>query len=170
MGSIDQQCSSPSFIWSVYTIWMPGINFTGRHPGHGWPYGSFCAWCILLTPLGLTPTWALVLSCSTSLHGVIVLIPIQCLSTQYSFHISGNRGYDSNRVRFAVSVMVLVLLQGRKFTIRADGLHEKKQVLYSLSVLHAKNLLQHISNSHRLHLNTKPSVTRLEEKNGQSTK
>ncbi len=28
--------------------------------------------------------------------------PIQASSPQYSFHISGNRGYDSNRVRFHV--------------------------------------------------------------------
>ncbi len=59
MGSLDQHCSSPSFTWSVQTKWTPGINFTGRHPGHGWPYGSACAWCILLTPLGLTPMWVL---------------------------------------------------------------------------------------------------------------
>ncbi|KAF4106444.1 FERM domain-containing protein 6-like [Onychostoma macrolepis] len=59
-----------------------------------------------------------------------------------------------------------ITFQGRKFTIYANGLHEKKQVLYSLSVLHSKNLLQHISNSHQLHLITKPLVTRLEEKNG----
>uniref|UniRef100_A0A672N3W3 Si:ch73-205h11.1 n=1 Tax=Sinocyclocheilus grahami TaxID=75366 RepID=A0A672N3W3_SINGR len=59
-----------------------------------------------------------------------------------------------------------ITFQGRKFDICADVLHEKKLVLYSLSVLHAKNLLQHISNSHRLHLNTKPLVMRLKEKNG----
>ncbi|XP_042591721.1 uncharacterized protein LOC109104478 isoform X1 [Cyprinus carpio] len=58
-----------------------------------------------------------------------------------------------------------ITFQGRKFDIRAEGLHEKKLVLYSLSVLHAKNLLQHISNSHRLHLSTKPLVM-LKEKNG----
>lgn len=61
-------------------------------------------------------------------------------------------------------------LQGRKFVISADGLREQKMVFYSSSVLHAINLLQHISNSHRLHLNTKPLVTRLKEKNGQSKK
>lgn len=65
-------------------------------------------------------------------------------------------------------VMVLVALQGRKFDIRADGLHKKKMVFYSLSVLHAMNLLQHIRNSHRLHLNAKPLVMQLKEKNGQS--
>ncbi len=26
MGSLDQHCSSPSFTWSVHTIWMAGIN------------------------------------------------------------------------------------------------------------------------------------------------
>ncbi len=26
MGSLDQHCSSPSFTWSIYTIWTPGIN------------------------------------------------------------------------------------------------------------------------------------------------
>ncbi len=33
---------------------------------------------------------------------IIYFFPIQASSTQYSFHISGNRGYDSNRVRFHV--------------------------------------------------------------------
>ncbi|XP_026132307.1 FERM domain-containing protein 6 isoform X1 [Carassius auratus] len=59
-----------------------------------------------------------------------------------------------------------ITFQGRKFDIRADGLFEKKLVLYSLSVLHAKNLLQHVRNSHRLHLNIKPLVMKLKEKNG----
>ncbi len=48
-------------------------QLTGQHPGHRCPFGSFCAWCILLTPLGLTPRWVLMLSRSTSLHDVIVL-------------------------------------------------------------------------------------------------
>ncbi len=26
MGSLDQHCSSPSFTWSIHTIWTPGIN------------------------------------------------------------------------------------------------------------------------------------------------
>ncbi len=51
----------------VYPYYMDArYQLTGRHPGHGWPYGSACAWCILLTPLGLTPTWVLVLNRSTS--------------------------------------------------------------------------------------------------------
>ncbi|KAL1264564.1 hypothetical protein QQF64_004919 [Cirrhinus molitorella] len=58
-----------------------------------------------------------------------------------------------------------ITFQGNKFEIRT-GLHEKKLVVYSLSVLHAKNLLQHISNSHRLHLNTKSLVMRLKKRNG----
>ncbi len=29
-----------------------------------------------------------------------IVFPIQASSKQYSFHISGNRGYNSNRVRF----------------------------------------------------------------------
>lgn len=66
--------------------------------------------------------------------------------------------------------MVLVALQGRKFDIRADGMREKKMVFYSFSVLHAINLLQHIRSSHRLHLNTKPLVMQLKEKNGQCKK
>ncbi|XP_051523313.1 FERM domain-containing protein 6-like [Myxocyprinus asiaticus] len=45
-----------------------------------------------------------------------------------------------------------ITFQGRNFEIRADGLHGKKLVLYTYSVMHAKHLLQHISNSHRLHL------------------
>ncbi|KAI2658364.1 FERM domain-containing protein 6 [Labeo rohita] len=39
-------------------------------------------------------------------------------------------------------------------------------LLLLLSVLHAKNLLQHISNSHRLHLNTKSLAMRLKNRNG----
>ncbi|XP_077056675.1 FERM domain-containing protein 6 isoform X2 [Siphateles boraxobius] len=57
-----------------------------------------------------------------------------------------------------------ITFQGRKFDIRADGLREQKMVFYSFSVLHSINLLQHISNSHRLHMNTKPLVMRLKEK------
>ncbi|XP_056324981.1 FERM domain-containing protein 6 [Danio aesculapii] len=45
--------------------------------------------------------------------------------------------------------------QGRKFEIRAEVLFEKSLRLFSCSILHAKHLLQHISNSHRMHLNTK---------------
>lgn len=58
----------------------------------------------------------------------------------------------------------MVALQGRKFDIRADGMREKKMVFYSFSVLHAISLLQHIRNSHRLHLNTKSLVMQLKEK------
>ncbi len=43
----------------VSTLW-------DDNPGHGWPYGSACARCILWTPLALTPTWVLGLSRSTS--------------------------------------------------------------------------------------------------------
>ncbi len=59
MGSIDQLCSSSSFTWFGHIIWTPGINYTGRQDD---PDCSACAWCILLSPLGLTPTWVLVLS------------------------------------------------------------------------------------------------------------
>ncbi|TRY64642.1 hypothetical protein DNTS_003094 [Danionella cerebrum] len=59
-----------------------------------------------------------------------------------------------------------VTFQGSRFDIRADGLPEKKLVLYSHSMLHAKHLLQHISNSHRMHLNMKPFIKKLEEKQG----
>lgn len=54
-----------------------------------------------------------------------------------------------------LSVVVFVGLQGRKFEIRAEVLFEKSLRLFSCSILHAKHLLQHISNSHRMHLNTK---------------
>ncbi len=51
----------------VYPYYMDArYQLMGPHPGHGWHYGLACAWCILLTPLGLTPTWVLVLSHSTS--------------------------------------------------------------------------------------------------------
>ncbi len=39
-----------------------------------------------------------------------ILFPIQVSSTQYSLHISGNRGYDSNRVRFLLCYHVLIFL------------------------------------------------------------
>ncbi|XP_043109446.1 FERM domain-containing protein 1 isoform X2 [Puntigrus tetrazona] len=69
-------------------------------------------------------------------------------------------------VLIGVASTGLQISEGRKFEIRADGLHEKKLVLYSLSVLHAKNLLKHISSSHQLHLSMKPLVTRLRGKKG----
>ncbi|XP_051770267.1 FERM domain-containing protein 6 isoform X1 [Ctenopharyngodon idella] len=62
-----------------------------------------------------------------------------------------------------------ITFQGRKFDIRADGMREKKMVFYSFSVLHAISLLQHIRNSHRLHLNTKSLVMQLKEKNDRGT-
>ncbi|XP_067226404.1 FERM domain-containing protein 6 [Chanodichthys erythropterus] len=62
-----------------------------------------------------------------------------------------------------------ITFQGRKFDIRADGMREKKMVFYSFSVLHAIHLLQHIRSSHRLHLNTKPLVMQLKEKNDRGT-
>ncbi len=31
MGSLDQDCSSPSFTWSVHIIWMPGITYGATH-------------------------------------------------------------------------------------------------------------------------------------------
>ncbi|KAG1955007.1 FERM domain-containing protein 6 [Pimephales promelas] len=62
-----------------------------------------------------------------------------------------------------------ITFQGRKFNIQGDGLHDHKMVFYSCSVLHAINLLQHISNSHRLHLDTKPLVMQLKEKNDRGT-
>lgn len=52
------------------------------------------------------------------------------------------------------------------FEIRAEGLQGGKLVFYSVSVLHAKHLLQHISNSHRLHLNAKQAAVQLEATNG----
>ncbi|ROI81850.1 FERM domain-containing protein 6 [Anabarilius grahami] len=62
-----------------------------------------------------------------------------------------------------------ISFQGRKFDIRADGMREKKMVFYSFTVLHAIHLLQHIRSSHRLHLNTKPLVMQLKEKNDRGT-
>ncbi len=38
------------------------------------------------------------------------VFPIQASSTQYSFHISGNRGYNSNRVRFFLNITKYVFL------------------------------------------------------------
>ncbi len=45
---------------AMLSHWATGTQKrTGGHPGHSWPYGSACVWCIHLTPLGLTPTWNL---------------------------------------------------------------------------------------------------------------
>ncbi|XP_055032454.2 FERM domain-containing protein 6 [Misgurnus anguillicaudatus] len=62
-----------------------------------------------------------------------------------------------------------ITFQGRKLEICDDALHGGKVVFYSLSVLHAKHLLQHISNNHRLHLNTKRMAIQCKETNETDT-
>ncbi len=47
-----------------HMIWTPGNNLRDDTRAMDDPDSSACAWCILLTPLGCTPTWVLVLSCS----------------------------------------------------------------------------------------------------------
>ncbi len=54
MGSLDQHCSSPSFAWSVHTM-DARYHLRGNTQSTDDPQGSPCAWCILLTPLGLIP-------------------------------------------------------------------------------------------------------------------
>ncbi len=51
----------------------PLVSTYGTTPRPQMPLWLTCAWCILLTPLSLTPTWVLMLSRSTSYHDVIVL-------------------------------------------------------------------------------------------------
>ncbi|XP_057215208.1 FERM domain-containing protein 6 [Triplophysa rosa] len=74
-------------------------------------------------------------------------------------------GEQEFRYDLAWSSIHSITFQGRKFETRADGLQGRKLVFYSVSVLHAKHLLQHISNSHRLHLNTKHTAFQLKATN-----
>ncbi|XP_036428578.1 FERM domain-containing protein 6 isoform X1 [Colossoma macropomum] len=55
-----------------------------------------------------------------------------------------------------------ITFQGRRFEIRSDVLAGSKLVLYTRSTLHSQHLLKHMSNSHRLHLNTKLPVKELQ--------
>ncbi len=100
MGSLDQHCSSPSFTWSIHIIWTPGINLQDDTQATDNPDGSACSRSILLTPFGLTPTWVLVLSRSTSLHGVIVLVPKQASTMQYEWNIERERTRLLSQPRF----------------------------------------------------------------------
>ncbi|XP_067285686.1 FERM domain-containing protein 6 [Pseudorasbora parva] len=87
-----------------------------------------------------------------------VLIGLASRGLQISEMLNGKQQFLFD---LAWSNIHSITFQGRKFDIRADGLRQKKIVFYSSSVLHAINLLQHISNSHRLHLNTKKRNTEL---------
>ncbi|XP_056626486.1 FERM domain-containing protein 6 isoform X2 [Triplophysa dalaica] len=75
--------------------------------------------------------------------------------------------YEEQEFRYdlAWSCIYSIKFQGRKFETRADGMQGRKLVFYSVSVLHAKHLLQHISNSHRLHLNTKHTAVQFKATN-----
>ncbi len=54
-GSLDQHCSSPSFAWSVHKYMDARYHLRDDTQATDDPEGSPCAWCILLTPLGLIP-------------------------------------------------------------------------------------------------------------------
>ncbi len=54
-GSLEQQCSSPSFAWSVHNYMNARYHLRDDTQVTEDPQGSPCAWCILRTPLGLTP-------------------------------------------------------------------------------------------------------------------
>ncbi len=54
-GSLDQHCSSPSFAWSVHNYMDARYHLQDDTQATNDPQGSPCAWCILLTPLGLIP-------------------------------------------------------------------------------------------------------------------
>ncbi len=56
---IARQSTSWNYLKSTWITWRPSIlNFRCRNSISIW------LWCILLTPLGLNPTWVLVWSCS----------------------------------------------------------------------------------------------------------
>ncbi len=55
LGSHDQHCSSPSFALSVHIYMDPRYHLLDDTQATDDPQGSPCAWCILLTPLGLIP-------------------------------------------------------------------------------------------------------------------
>ncbi len=52
-GSLDQHFSSPSFDWSVYNYMDTRYHLRDDTQATNDPQSSPCAWCILLTPLGL---------------------------------------------------------------------------------------------------------------------
>ncbi len=54
-GSLDQHCSNPSFAWSVHNYIDARYHLRDDTQATEDPQGSPCAWCILLTPLGLIP-------------------------------------------------------------------------------------------------------------------
>ncbi len=54
-GSLDQHCSNPSFAWSVHNYVDARYHLRDDTQATDVPQGSPCAWCILLTPLGLIP-------------------------------------------------------------------------------------------------------------------
>ncbi len=54
-GSLDQHCSSPSFAWSIHNYMDARYHLQDDTQATDDPQGSPCAWCILLTPLGLIP-------------------------------------------------------------------------------------------------------------------
>ncbi len=53
--SLDQHCSSPSFAWFVHNYMDTRYHLWDDTQATDDPLGSPCAWCILLTPLGLIP-------------------------------------------------------------------------------------------------------------------
>ncbi len=54
-GSLDQHCSSPSFAWSVHNYMDARYHLRDDTQATDDPQGSPCAWCTLLTLLGLIP-------------------------------------------------------------------------------------------------------------------
>ncbi len=52
-ASLDHHCSSPSFAWSVHNYMDARYHLRDDTQATDDPQGSPCAWCILLTPLGL---------------------------------------------------------------------------------------------------------------------
>ncbi len=112
MGSLDQHCSSPSFTWSVHNILMPGINFTGRHPGHGWPYdpvlGAFYWFPWVLIP---RESWFWVVPCHSTAW--LYLFPYSVSRRSTSEISKGNLlGYYRNlgSLRYGMSTAFLAVL------------------------------------------------------------
>ncbi len=50
MGSLDQHCSSPSFIWSIQTTWTPGINLRDDTQAMDDPMTCLCLLCSIDSP------------------------------------------------------------------------------------------------------------------------
>ncbi|KAF4085044.1 hypothetical protein AMELA_G00112860 [Ameiurus melas] len=63
---------------------------------------------------------------------------------------------------FAWSSIDCLKFQGRRFEIKVDSMAGEVLVMYTQSVMHSQQLLKHMSNNHRVHLNAKHSIKQLQ--------